>query len=208
MNEYWESKFCKEGALWKFDAANSATMASDLFRSENLHHLLIPGMGYGRNAKIFQDQQFEVTGIEISASAIALARSKGMNFKIHHGSVTDMPFDEDLYDAIYCYTLIHLLYKRDRKKFLSSCYRQLIKHGLMNFVVAAKELSLYGCGICLSKDRYRLPDGLTVYFYDEESISREFSKFGLIRITDIEEPIKFAAGYDPMPLKFVVCRKS
>jgi len=105
-----------------------------------------------------------------------------------------MPFDEDLYDAIYCYTLIHLLYKRDRKKFLSSCYRQLIKHGLMNFVVAAKELSLYGCGTCLSKDHYMLPDGLTVYFYDEESISREFSKFGLIRMTDIEEPIKFAAG--------------
>ena len=208
MNEYWESKFCKEGALWKFDAANSATMASDLFRSENLHHLLIPGMGYGRNAKIFQDQQFEVTGIEISASAIALARSKGMNFKIHHGSVTDMPFDEDLYDAIYCYALIHLLNKWERKKFLSSCYHQLKKHGLMIFVVATKELSLYGCGICLSKDRYRLPDGLTIYFYDEESISREFSKFGLIRITDIEEPIKFAAGYDPMPLKFVVCRKS
>ena len=208
MNKYWESKYCKEGALWKFEAADSATMASDMFRSENLHHLLIPGMGYGRNAKFFQDQQFEVTGIEISASAIALARSNGMNFRIHHGSVTDMPFDEDLYDAIYCYALIHLLNKKERKKFLSSCYGQLKKNGLMIFVVATKMLSLYGSGKCLSKDRYRLPDGLTVFFYDEESISREFSKFGLIRMTDIEEPVKFTEGYDPMPFKFVVCRKS
>ena len=208
MNEYWESKFQQEGALWKFEAANSARMASDLFQSENLHHLLIPGMGYGRNAKYFRDHQFEVTGIEISASAIELARSNGLDFRIHFGSVTKMPFDNDQYDAIYCYALIHLLNKNERKKFLSSCYDQLKKNGLMIFVVATKKLSLYGSGKYLSKDRYQLPDGLTVFFYDDDSVSKEFRNFGLIRVSDIEEPIKFAEGYDPMPLKFVVCRKN
>ena len=207
MTEYWESKYSNEGALWKFEPADSALIAAEMFRSENLQRLLIPGVGYGRNAKFFLDRHFEVTGIEISAAAIALARSNGMNFTIHHGSVTEMPFDEDQYDGIYCYALLHLLNKNERRRFLSSCYDQLGKNGLMIFVVATRELSLYGSGRDVSKDRYRLPDGLTVFFFDDESISAEFKKFGLIRLTDIKEPIKFADGYDPMPLKFVVCRK-
>ena len=208
MTEYWESKFQQEGALWKFEAADSVRMASELFQAENLNHLLIPGMGYGRNAKYFLDHHFEVPGIEISASAIGLARSNGLDCRIHHGSVTDMPFDDDQYDGIYCYALVHLLNKKERKKFLSSCYDQLKKNGLMIFVVATKKLSLFGSGKYLSKDRFLLPDGLAVFFYDDDSVSREFKDFGLMRFTDIEEPIKFAEGYDPMPLKFVVCRKN
>ena len=62
----------------------------------------------------------------------------------------------------------------------------------MIFVVATKKLSLFGSGKYLSKDRFLLPDGLAVFFYDDVSVSREYKDFGLMRFTDIEEPIKFA----------------
>lgn len=56
--------------------------------------ILIPGFGYGRNAKTFIDNGCDVTGIEISKTAIDLAKEhlKG-NYKLYHGSVADMPFD-------------------------------------------------------------------------------------------------------------------
>lgn len=66
-----------------------------------LNRILIPGFGYGRNAKLFIENGFDVTGIEISQSAIDLAKTNGLNCMIHHGSVTSMPFDDKIYDGIF-----------------------------------------------------------------------------------------------------------
>jgi SAM-dependent methyltransferase len=207
MIKYWESKFKDEGAMWKFEPSNSATFALNLFKSNHIENILIPGCGYGRNAKLFIDNGIKVTGIEISKTAIDLARKNGIDFRIHNGSVTSMPFDNDLYDGIYCYALIHLLNKIERKAFLKSCYNQLKPGGLMVFVVTSKQLNLYGSGKFLSKDRFEISKGLKVYFYDDQSITNEFGEHGLVQCSDIDEPIKFIAGYDPMKLKLVICKK-
>jgi SAM-dependent methyltransferase len=208
MEEYWESKYREEGAPWKFEEADSAKIAMDLFKSEGFKHILIPGVGYGRNAGIFHRNGFKLTGIEISRSAIELAQENGLDFRIHHGSVVSMPFDDEMYDGIFCYALIHLLNKNERKRFLNSCFNQLKNGGVMIFVLATKKLSMYGSGKFLSKDRYEISKGLKVFFYDDLSVSKEFSEFGLSQFYDIAEPVKFVKGYDPMPLKFVLCRKN
>lgn len=66
----------------------------------------MPGFGYGRNAKMFYDKGIKVTGIEISETAIARARKHfGNDTTIYHGSVSDMPFSETLYQGIYCFTV-------------------------------------------------------------------------------------------------------
>jgi len=93
----------------------------EIFKSEGIKNILIPGIGYGRNAKVFFDAGMDITGIEISKSAIVLAGQNGLNFMIHHGSVTAMPFDDKLYDGIFCYALLHLLNKYERRKFLLDC---------------------------------------------------------------------------------------
>jgi len=207
MEEYWESKYREEGASWKFEEADSAVIAMELFKSEGFKHILIPGVGYGRNAGIFLKNGFILTGIEISRTAIDLAKENGRDFKIHHGSVLSMPFDNEIYDGIFCYALIHLLNKNERKRFLQSCFDQLKNGGLMVFVVATKKLSMYGSGKLLSKNRFEISKGLKVFFYDDLSVSKEFSEFGLVQFYDIAEPVKFVKGYDPMPLEFVMCRK-
>jgi SAM-dependent methyltransferase len=148
-----------------------------------------------------------VTGIEISVSAIDLARKAGIECKIHHGSVTSMPFDNEQYDGIFCFALIHLLNKKDRKTLLNSCYDQLRRGGVMIFTAASKDTGLYGHGRKLSKDRYELTKGLKAFFYDSDSIIKEFSPFGIIDNYDIEEPVRFMEGEEPVKLKYVVCRK-
>jgi SAM-dependent methyltransferase len=207
MTDYWESRFKNEGPMWKFEPADSAFIALELFRSKNINNILIPGIGYGRNAKLFIDNSFKVTGIEISGSAIKLARGNDINCNIHHGSVTSMPFENVEYEGIFCYALIHLLNKRERRNFLMSCYKQLIYNGLMIFIVASKQTSSYKNGKYLSIDRYEISKGLKVFFYDSDSVLDEFSDFGLIECKDIEEPVKFIEGEKPVNLKFVVCKK-
>lgn len=111
MNKYWESKFREIDTMWGDDPADSAIQASDFFKTNGIQNVLIPGVGYGRNAKIFIDKGIKVTGIEISESAISLSK-QNLDFLIHHGSVTEMPFDNSVYDGIFCYALIHLLNKK------------------------------------------------------------------------------------------------
>ncbi len=63
------------------------------FLEKNVKDILVPGIGYGRNAKVFIENSINVTGIEISKTAIDLARENGLeDVSIYHGSVNEMPF--------------------------------------------------------------------------------------------------------------------
>jgi SAM-dependent methyltransferase len=207
MIEYWESRFKNEGAMWKFEPSDSAIIALDLFKSKRINNILIPGFGYGRNAKLFYDNGFKITGIEISKSAIELAKASGLDCKIHNGSVTYMPFDNEQYNGIFCYALIHLLNKTERRTFLKSCYNQLESGGLMIFTVVSKQANMYGNGKQLSKDRFEIMNGLKVYFYDSDSVKKEFAEFGLTEFKDMNEPIKHMMGQEPLKCKLVICNK-
>jgi SAM-dependent methyltransferase len=207
MINFWESKFKDKNDIWGFEPSDSAIMALKTFRKHNCKSILVPGFGYGRNAKLFLDAGFDVTGIEISDSAIKTAREKGLGCTVYHGSVASMPFDTTLYDAVFCYALIHLLNKHERKLFLRACFSQLKDGGMMIFTATIKNAGLYGEGRLLSKDRYEIEPGLRVFFYDKESITREFSPFGLFECNEISEPVKFMNGVDPVSLYFIMCKK-
>lgn len=207
MNEYWEGRFKNEGEMWKLEPSDATLWALDLFNANGIHEILIPGFGYGRNARVFIENGFTVTGIEISQSAIDLAKANGLGCMVHHGSVTSMPFDNKQFDGIFCYAMIHLLNKEERNIFLKACYHQLNEEGLMVFVVASTHMSMYGSGRYISKDRYAISNGLNVFFYNDQAVIDEFTDFGLINCIDIEEPVKYMSGYDPMKLKLVVCKK-
>lgn len=88
------------------------------FKCLGFQKILIPEFGYGRNARPFLDNGFEVTGIEISKTAIELAyQLLGGEIKVFHGSVGDMPFDQKTYDGIFCHALIHLLGSDERNNY-------------------------------------------------------------------------------------------
>lgn len=209
MSEFWDEMFRKIGTVWSFEPADSALQTSDLFASKKIRNVLIPGIGFGRNTKPFIEKGMHVTGIEISETAIRLARENGLKIPIHHGSVAEMPFDDLVYDGIYCYALIHLLNKIERRQFLKNCYNQLGEGGLMVFIAVSKSYTkLYENGKPVSKDRFRIQNGLDVFFYDSASIEREFSPFGLIEYREIEEPVKHLPSEEPMKFWMVVCKKS
>ena len=190
--EFWESAFNEKREMWGFEPAKSAILVKDLFVENAVKNVLIPGIGYGRNAKIFVDNGMVVTGIEISKTAIEMARKHyGEDMVIHHGSVTDMPFDNNRYDGIFCYALIHLLDSNERAKLIRDCYSQLSENGYMVFTVISKEAQTYGQGTLISKDRYEMFGGVRMFFYDRESIHAEFDQAGLFEIAEVTENYPF-----------------
>lgn len=190
--EFWEASFTEKREMWGFQPADSAVLTKDFFVQESVKNVLVPGIGYGRNAQVFKDSGMSVTGIEISKTAIEMARKHyGTAITIHHGSVTAMPFDNYQYDGIFCYALLHLLDRTERKKLIQDCYRQLSENGYMVFTAITKEASTYGKGRFVSTDRYEVFEGVKMFFYDRESINAEFSEVGLFDIMEINENYPF-----------------
>lgn len=199
MAEFWEEHFVKNQEVWGFAPAASTILANEFFLQKGVKNILIPGIGYGRNAQLFRENGIAVTGIEISKTAIELAEKHyGTDLKIYHGSVTDMPFDETKYDGIFCYALIHLFAEKERLKLIQDCYKQLADNGYLIFAVVSSKAPLYGKGELISKDYFALHNGVKMFFYDEASIKLEFGQFGLFEITEVD---------DVFPFYLVKCRK-
>lgn len=205
---FWESSFIEKQTMWGFEPAESTILAKDFFIEEGIKDILIPGIGYGRNAKLFVDNGIKVTGIEISKTAIDLAKSHyGDEMKIYHGSVTAMPFDHHLYDGIFSYGLIYLLDTEERKKFIRDCYAQLQPNGYLFFSVISKQSPNYGMGKQIGKHRFEATKGAKIFFYDEESVEEEFGKYGLVDFFEIDEPNKVMPDKPAFRFIIIKCKK-
>lgn len=200
MAEFWEEAFKDKQEMWGLEPAKSAVLTKDFFVEHKVRNVLIPGIGYGRNAQIFTDNGMTVTGIEISQTAIDLAKKYfGKDLTIHHGSVTEMPFDNNLYDGIFCYGLIYLLDKDEREKLIQDCFNQLTENGFMVFTAITKDAETYGLGTQISKDQFEMFGGVKIFFYDKETIEEDFGNAGLFEVTEVVE------NY---PFHLIKCRKN
>lgn len=207
MTEFWEESFIKHQMMWGFEPADSAILTKDFFLEKGARDILIPGIGYGRNAKVFIDNGINVTGIEISKTAIDLARKNGIDINIFNGSVGDMPFDNKIYDGIFSYALMHLLSKSEREKFIKDCYNQLKPNGYMIFTTISKDAPMFGKGKQLGKDYFEVFEGVKMFFYDSESVKEEFGEYGLIEISEVVEPHKNMPDKPPFKFIMIKCQK-
>jgi len=204
MTELWETAFAKSQMMWGREPSRSAVLACENFAQHGVKDVLIPGLGYGRNATPFLAHGMSVTGIEISETAIALAHSQmNLDIPIHHGSVTDMPFDDRIYDGVFAYGLLYLLDAAGRAKFLRDCHRQVRKGGKMIFTVIAKTAPMFGRGTKLGDDWYEIHPGVKMFFYDTESIEREIGLHGKLELSEIDED---APGGGTFPFINVRCK--
>ena len=199
MGEFWEQAFKDKLEMWGLEPAKSTVLVKDYFIEQGVTNILLPGIGYGRNAKPFIDNGISVTGIEISHTAIELAKKHfGNDLKIYQGSVTEMPFDKKIYEGIFCYGLIYLFDKGERQKLIQDCYNQLTENGFMVFTAITKQAVTYGQGTNIGKDRFEMFGGVKIFFYDNETIEEEFGKAGLFEISEVNE------NY---PFHIIKCRK-
>lgn len=190
--------------MWGEDPAQSALFARDYFKSRGVESVLIPGIGYGRNAQPFLEAGMAVTGIEISQTAIDLARSQmGLDITIYHGSVSAMPFESNTYDGIFSHALIHLLDGEYREKLIKDCYAQLAPSGTMIVTAVSTKSPSYGRGTELGPNRYEQHGGAQIFFYDEAAIRQEFGAYGLVEVREIME----RGGGAKMPFLAAICHK-
>jgi hypothetical protein len=77
----------------------------------------------------------------------------------------------------------------------------------MVFVSIAPEDFRYGQGKEVSKNTFEMPYGVTLFFYDSDSVERDFGKYGLIESTIISEPTQDTNDVPKQRFWYIVCRK-
>ncbi len=188
MNTFWEERFCDEGRIWGDTASRTALYAIKLFKKAGVHEVLIPGSGYGRNAEAFARAGFVVTGIEISDTALNLADQSSLKIRYHHGSVLDVPFDDSMYDGIYCFNVLHLFCKNERAVFLQRCRDQLKDGGVMFFAVFSDRERSYGTGRMVEENTFESKPGREVHYYTPDDLASEFWGMKILKNGMMEDP--------------------
>jgi SAM-dependent methyltransferase len=185
--EYWEKRFLDGGKIWGDTPSKTAIHALELFNKRNLKKILVPGAGYGRNTKLFTDANFKVVGIEVSGPAIEIAKEFDPKTKFFKGSVLDMPFHDEKYDAIYSHNVLHLFLKEDRISFLKKCHNQLRANGFAYFVVFSDKESSFGKGNQIEENTYESKPWRPVHYFTETDLREHFKEFSLIETGIIED---------------------
>lgn len=184
---YWDKRFLDEGKIWGTEHSNSAKYALELFKKYDLHKILVPGAGYGRNTKLFSDTNLDVVGIEISLSAINIARSFDPKTKFIQGSVLEMPLDDDIYDGIYCHNVLHLLLRDDRISFLKKCSKQLRFNGYLFFVVFSNKEGSFGKGKLIEENTFESKPWRPTHYFTKSDLIEQFKDFTVIETGIIED---------------------
>ena len=185
--EYWNNRFSDKGKIWGTEPSRTAIYALTLFKKYDIKNILIPGAGYGRHTHFFSTNNFEVTGIEISEIALNIAKEIDSKSKYILGSVLDMPFNDEIYDAIFCHNLLHLLLEKQRISFIKNCYAQLRDAGFAFFSVFSEKEDSFGKGAKIEDHTFESKPYRPTHYFTNEDILQHFHDFSVIETSIIEE---------------------
>jgi 2-polyprenyl-3-methyl-5-hydroxy-6-metoxy-1,4-benzoquinol methylase len=185
--EYWNNRFLDKGRIWGNRPSKTAIYALSLFKKYDIKKILIPGAGYGRHIKFFSLHKYQVTGIEISGTGINIAKEDNVNSKLILGSVLDMPFNNEIYDAIFCYNLLHLLLEKQRISFIKKCFDQLRVEGFAFFTVFSELEKSFGKGTKIEENTFESKPYRPTHYFTEQDLKKHFNAFSIIETNIIKE---------------------
>lgn len=185
--EYWNNRYSDKGKIWGTEPSKTVIYAHKLFKKYDIIKILIPGAGYGRHTKFFSKNNYEVTGIEISEIALNIAKEFDSKSKLILGSVLDMPFNNEIYEEVFCYNVLHLLLKNERVLFIEKCYNQLRDNGHAFFSVFSEQENSFGMGTKIEENTFESKPYRPTHYFAEQDIMTHFKSFTVIETGIIEE---------------------
>jgi SAM-dependent methyltransferase len=205
---YWNRRFTDGGKIWGDSPSGTALRAGEFFRKEGARKILIPGCGYGRHTEFFADEGFTVHGIEISDVAIGLVGRADSRVVYFRGSVLDMPFSDDLYDAVYNFNLLHFFRAADRRSVVEKCADRLREGGLLFFTVFSEKEPTCGKGLKVEEYTYESKPGRPTHYFTEADLMGHFAGFGILETGLVEDRENHGdEGPHTHHLRYMIARK-
>ncbi|AIQ63500.1 methyltransferase type 11 [Paenibacillus stellifer] len=207
MSSYWNDRFAKEGMIWGTEPSPTANIARERFHEHGVRRIWVPGAGYGRNTRAFS-REFEVEGMELSEAAVDMAKLWDPGSRIKLGSVLDSRPGR-LYDAVFCYDVLHLFLERDRRILISSALEQLRPGGLLFFTCFSDNDVQNGQGMEMEPGTFEYKQGKYAHFFSESDLRDHFHDTEVLETGELREVLTSGPdGVHEYCLRFILARKT
>jgi SAM-dependent methyltransferase len=163
------------------------------------------GCGAGNYAVYLAARGFEVTGVDFSPTAIAIAKQnaerKGLKCNFFVANLLDwLPEINQTWDFAYDWGLLHHISGRHRKKYVSNVFRILNPRSKYLSVCFSENDTAFG-----GSGKYRkTPLGSTLYFSTQEELSGLFGLY--FRIIDLRT-VEISGKFEPHVFNYVFMEK-
>lgn len=122
------------------------------------------GCGHGRHVIMLAEQGYEVSGIDISDVAIAIAREwvtqKGLKADLQTGTVTALPYGDNVFDLVVSHGVLDHIYYDESRQAVREIHRVLKPKGLLYVDLISALESGCGQGLEVGRRTYVVPDGV------------------------------------------------
>jgi 2-polyprenyl-3-methyl-5-hydroxy-6-metoxy-1,4-benzoquinol methylase len=189
MKEFWNKRFMEKQYIWGNKPCNIAILCEKIFKENDVKDILIMGIGYGRNGKYFIKNGYNVDGIEISEEAINIGKQFAPEINFINGSLLDINLNKQ-YDAIFCYDIMQLFQKNERKMIVKNCIKHCKSNGIIMLSCLSNNDMLFGRGNKIEENTFEIKEGLTVHFSNEEEMKNINEGLNVIKIEYSVEKIE------------------
>lgn len=100
------------------------------FAERSGQEILDAGCGHGRDTNFFSNEGLKSTGIDISDELIEFAQDN-QSGEFKQGSITDLEFENDSFDSMWCSAVLHFLNPEDKEKAIEEFSRVIKSGGLL-----------------------------------------------------------------------------
>jgi SAM-dependent methyltransferase len=192
LKDHWNTQFSKYQHVWGETPSKSAGIALTLFHQHEINKILVPGSGYGRNSKLFSTSGFDVTGIEISSEACALAQAFDPATKRYNGSFLEDEFEGGPYQGLYCFNVLQLFLEPDRIRFVRKSAGQLSPNGLMFFTGISDQDPSFGQGAEVEENTFAVQPDKILHYFTEDDLKAHFEDFAVLEVGELEDQVSHA----------------
>ena len=183
---FWNNRFLDKKIIFGTDPAKIAIDCEKIFGENNIKDILIMGIGYGRNGKYFTEKGYCVDGIEISDEAINIGKAFAPEINFIKGNVLKTELYKK-YDAVFCYDILQLFLKYERKILIKNCIKYCKDNGMIVFSCLSKDDILFGNGSEIEENTFEVNDGLYIHFSNEFEMNNLNNKLEIIKLEHFKQ---------------------
>ena len=194
QHKQWGQIYSEESDLFGVEPSAPAQKAVEMFKKENLAHILELGCGQGRDTLYFAQRGFSVHALDYAESGIrsitGKARELGLSARvtaIRHDVCVPLPFEDNYFDACYSHMLYCMALTTAELVSLSDEVRRVLKpSGYQIYTVRHIRDPHYGIDIHRGEDMYEV-GGFIVHFFSKEKVIHLAQGFEILGIDEFEE---------------------
>jgi SAM-dependent methyltransferase len=172
--EFWEGRY-REARVYGTEPTSAARDLAPVLRAHRVRTVLEAGCGSGRDALHYAREGFEVTGLDLSRSALGWiarqAEAEGLRIHLREGDLLEADLPLGAFDATVAIHLVHLQPEPIRRAMVNRLWRLTRDAGLIVMVnFSTQEPSYHAWEPHFEPNTRVDPKGKTIHFFDAEDL--------------------------------------